>query len=184
MAFDGGNALGLTSIAIFISFIFTCIALSHADSASVYEACGHSLRNLVIVHFFSPFIFLLVFLLHLFMCCLPDTRELHLAFFLVEIFLYSLGLTLVGAFTIVESRVAAQNPKCISALSSKEGSIDSVSANTGSPLLIYMGLVNGSLFVIPFSILIIAVLIFAIFWAIKGEYPAFVDKIFKEIQKH
>lgn len=148
-------ATGTCSIGGFILFIFTCIALYLSDKEVVYVACGHSLRNSVLVNLLSVIIFSLVFcLLFLKSCCDINARS-FLILVLASITFFFMGILSIGSWTIHESRIAAQNPNCTSALS-----MDSVSANLKTPLLIHIGLVNGSIMVIASLVLYVVTILF------------------------
>jgi hypothetical protein len=156
----------------FIIFVFACIAATHSNSDSIYSACGHTLRNFLIAGLVLPSILIVVVLLVALVAllvgwklgsinsqvgtALKSKEEVNAALksavntsITVLIFLslcsisFAVGAACLGGFSISESVIAMGNSDCMSAMSNTTDGINSPSANTGSPLLAIMAVVQG-----------------------------------------
>jgi hypothetical protein len=160
----------------FIIFVFTCIAATHSNSDSIYSACGHTLRNLLIADLVMPVVLIVVVLLVALVAWLvgwnlvPSNSRVgnalktdaeaqaalnaavNSAFYIAIaslIFLslccisMAVGAACLGGFSISESVIAMSNSDCMSAMSNTTDGINSPSANTGSPLLAIMAIIQG-----------------------------------------
>ena len=151
----------------FLIFVFTCIALTHSDNDIVYDSCGHTLRILMMVNAIVYFalLILLCFVFGMIKSCLTEKNRPTLAASpaiaictTVFIIIFTVGMLCLSAFTVNESVVAISNPNCTSAMSSKEGGINSPSANMGIPLLAITGFVVGVSNLIPSTLLMLVIL--------------------------
>jgi hypothetical protein len=150
----------------FIIFVFTCIAATHSNSDSIYSACGHTLRNLLIADLVMPVVLIVVLLL--FIClewcfCIGKIQSMKNIFkakvkpselpsitvLIFVLFVYisiAVGAACLGGFSISESVIAMGNSDCMSAMSNTTDGINSPSANIGSPLLAIMAMIQGLLY--------------------------------------
>lgn len=149
----------------FLIFVFTCIALTHSDNDIVYDSCGHTLRILMIVNAIVYFalLILLCFVFGMIKSYLKEISTSTLSvittvFTTVFIIIFTVGMLCLSAFTVNESVVAISNPNCTSAMSSKEGGINSPSANMGIPLLAITGFVVGVPNLITSTLLMLVIL--------------------------
>jgi hypothetical protein len=143
----------ISALVSFVIFVFSCIAATHSDSDSVYSACGHTLRVLLIVDIMFPSISVAAFfLIACCMCISGNTiaditdQSYGMAFkILVFLVLISMaaGLICLGYFSISESITAMSDSDCMSAMRNTTDGINSPSANTGTPLLAIMVMVMG-----------------------------------------
>ena len=145
----------------FLIFVFTCIALTHSDNDIVYDSCGHTLRILMMVNalVYIALLILFCFVFGMIKSCLKEKSRSTLAVITtVFIIIFTVGMLCLSAFTVNESVVAISNPNCTSAMSSKEGGINSPSANMGIPLLAITGFVVGVPNLITSTLLMLVIL--------------------------
>ena len=163
----------------FLIFVFTCIALTHSDNDIVYDSCGHTLRILMMVNalVYIALLILFCFVFGMIESCLVDksmssmseksmseksrsekSRSTLAVITTVFIIIFTVGMLCLSAFTVNESVVAISNPNCTSAMSSKEGGINSPSANMGIPLLAITGFVVGVPNLITSTLLMLVIL--------------------------
>jgi hypothetical protein len=157
----GGRNESILGIGWFVFFVFACIALTHSNNQLVSNACGDSLRNIVmadmVLQIFSPCIFIPL-LMWMFYKRTDNTKILLSQIFIILLFL-ALAACL-GGFTISETVTALNNSNCTAVLSSTDGGINSPSANLGSPLLAIAGIIYGALFLIwALGLLVILVML-------------------------
>jgi hypothetical protein len=106
---------------------------------------------------------LLCFVFGMIKSCLKEISTSTLSvittvFTTVFIIIFTVGMLVLSAFTVNESVVAISNPNCTSAMSSKEGGINSPSANMGIPLLAITGFVVGVPNLITSTLLMLVIL--------------------------
>jgi len=162
----GGNCCSF--ISLFISFVFVCISLTHSDNSMVYDACGHTLRDVMMADLLVPVCcsILSCIVVEVLNCCACVIIPIASILFLV---CGVVCLLCLGAVTVDESIKALSIPDCVLAMSSTEGGINSPSANTGSPLLALMGFFVGVPYLIM-SIAVIAILIvLLVVWACSPQ---------------
>jgi len=157
---DGGGARtggGISLLANTVFFILACISAYNANKTMVYDACGASLRNIVILDILGNVVFFVA------ACCVVPTvlacaQDHTIAQILPAVFalLYTITAICLSALSLEYSVAAHDNKNCTDVLSSRDGGFDSPSANTGSPLLMIIGYIYGSLYAITSFVFLIA----------------------------
>ena len=146
---------------IFIIFVFQCIALTHSDNNTFYDACGHTLRDLMMSNLIILFaFFIFIYFLNCIVGCkgkVLDDVFLKTLYFLISMFevIMSICILKYGAD-------ALNNSVCNDAMCSTEGGVNSISANTGSALLAIIGIVPSALVILIILLLLLYSIIFAI----------------------
>ena len=167
-----------------VSLVFLCIALTHSNSEMVSAACGVTLRNVLIAITVTPILLLILYLIvasifiQFYGGHITTARTIALS---VYVGLFILSMLFLSSLTVSESVNALYNPNCTSAMSSKEGGINSPSANTGSPLLAIMGLFIGIPYLVATVLSMLVIIIRSCIWWYNGE--SVIEKIKNGIMK-
>ena len=158
---------GSSILPIIVFFILAWISAQNADTTMVYDACGSSLRGVVIadmiVHVLSCIIPCIAVCITA--CCHHDSQCGIITTAIFAIILV-VAFICLSALSLQYSVDAHNNKNCTDALSSQAGGIGSPSANTGSPLLMITGYIYGSLY----CILSLVFLITACFFTCVGVH--------------
>jgi len=148
---------GISVLANTVFFILACISAYNANKTMVYDACGPSLRNIVI----SDIVMNVGFFITacccgsaMLACAQASTTAQIIATVLA--LLYTIAAICLSALSLEYSVAAHDNKNCTDVLSSRDGGFDSPSANTGSPLLMIIGYIYGSLYAITSFVFLIA----------------------------
>ena len=135
----------VVGVGLLTYFVFQCIALAHSDTEEFYSACGHTLRDLVmacvVLNCFGT-----IFSFGVMLCVKQSNGLACVIFGTVLLILYGILLLLLKSLMTKESVAALSNSDCSSMMRNTTGGINSISANTGSPLLACVGIVDGTLF--------------------------------------
>jgi hypothetical protein len=144
MAAGAAAGAGIFGPAMFVLFVFQCIALTHSDTDAYYAACGHTLRDSMMASLIlsttGP-IFVGISSLILSCCSVRAAGVLAIVF----VVFYAIAEVVLSILILNESVIALNNSNCTAAMQSTDGGISSVSAYTGSPLLGIIGIVSSSL---------------------------------------
>ena len=148
---------GISLLANAVFFILACMSAYNANKTKVYDASGPSLRNIVISDIVMNVGFFIT------ACCFgpavmacahaSTTAQIITA---VLALLYTIAAICLSALSLEYSVAAHDNKNCTDVLSSRDGGFDSPSANTGSPLLMIIGYIYGSLYAITSFVFLIA----------------------------
>ena len=143
-------------IANFVFFILACISAQNTNTTTVYDACGSSLRSTVIadIVFNSTFWIIAGIGFAIVICNNVSQPGQIFAIGLVS-FIYAASSLCLGTLSFLYSEHARFNTDCINALSDQTGGSGSPSANTGSPLLMIIGYVYGSIYIVASCIFFI-----------------------------
>ena len=154
----------------FISYVFVCISLTHANNDIVYTACGHTLRDVMIADLLVPVCVAILYgiVFGVIVCSSCNNGSALVISNIIFLLLGTVCLLCLGAITVNESVNALGNSSCISAMSSQEGGINSPSANLGSPLLAIMGFVVGVPYIIVSVGLVVVIIIFTCVFMCSG----------------
>ena len=164
MAEEGGPAGGISisGLANFVFFILACMSAHNTDKTMVYDACGSSLRATVIADIVANWLFWIIALViwAVLICTNASTTTQSITAVIVAL-AYTIAAICLSAFSIQYSVYAHNNKNCTDALSSQDGGLDSPSANIGSPLLMIIGYIYGSIYAILSLVFLICTCCFA-----------------------
>jgi len=157
---DGGGARtggGVSLLAYTVFFILACMSAYNANKTIVYDACGPSLMNIII----SDIVMNVVFSITACFCgpavlaCAQASATARIIPAVLAL-IYTIAAICLSALSLEYSVAAHDNKNCTDVLSSRDGGLDSPSANTGSPLLMIIGYIYGSLYAITSFVFLIA----------------------------
>ena len=134
----------LDFLILLLLFIFHCIALTYSDNDTYYAACGHTLRDLMvggIVILSAGLLIVYIIIMILGFCGFPKAAGV---FGMVSVFFYFISLLILSGLILNYSIISLNNANCTAAMRSTDGGINSISANTGSPFIAIIGIVNSS----------------------------------------
>ena len=153
-------------LGILVLFIFQCIALKNSNTDTYYAACGHKLWDLTVgsVVISTAGIFIMGIISCALYCCCNKSVGMICAVVFASVYIFA--EIFLSGYILNESVVALNNSNCTAAMGSTNGGINSISANTGSPLLAIIGIVNSAL-----TFLIVA--IFLCLCALSTAFVAF-----------
>jgi hypothetical protein len=149
------RVVGCGGPAAFVFFVFACVALTHSDRDSVYQACGTGLRDWVMADLIVSIFFWVIPCIFAFCisACIFNTAGAYLCTLIPFVGAFVLCVCF-SCYTLINASQAMNNPDCTSALS---GTVEGIN----SPLLAYIGYLYGSLYAVaalPHLVAVIAVL--------------------------